>query len=118
MIMQRGLCDMNDDAHFEVFQLQAEFCKSLADAKRLMIIHELREGEKSVNDLAEKLGLKQSNTSQHLAVLRKAGVIVPRREGNVVYYDLANPRIGDACDMVRGFILEKLRNNHNLAQIL
>ncbi len=48
---------MNSESNFEVFQLQAEFCKSLADAKRLMIIHELRDGEKSVNELAETLGL-------------------------------------------------------------
>lgn len=109
---------MNDDIRIEVFQLQAEFCKSLADAKRLMIIHELREGEKSVNELAEKLGLKQSNTSQHLAVLRKAGVIIPRREGNTVFYDLANPRIGEACDLVQSFIVEQLRSNHDLSKII
>ena len=109
---------MNDETRLEVFQLQAEFCKSLADAKRLMIIHELRDGEKSVNELAEKLGLKQSNTSQHLAVLRKAGVIVPRREGNTVYYDLANPRIGQACDLVQGFIAEQLKGNQVLAEMM
>ena len=109
---------MNDENRFEIFQLQAEFCKSLADPKRLMIIHELREGEKSVNELAEKLGLKQSNTSQHLAILRKAGVIVPRREGNIVYYDLANPQIGEACDLVQSFIAEQLRSNHDLAKIM
>ncbi len=107
---------MNDDIRFEVFQLQAEFCKSLADAKRLMIIHELRDGEKSVNELAEKLGLKQSNTSQHLAILRKAGIITPRREGNAIYYELANPRIGEACDLVQGFIAEQLKGNQALAE--
>ncbi len=109
---------MSEDLPVEVFQLQAEFCKSLADPKRLMIIHELRDGEQSVNELAEKLGLKQSNTSQHLAILRKAGVIVPRREGNTVYYDLANSRIGQACDLVQSFIAEQLRSNQNLASIM
>jgi ArsR family transcriptional regulator len=109
---------MSDEIPVEVFQLQAEFCKSLADAKRLMIIHELREGEKSVNELAERLGLKQSNTSQHLAVLRKAGIIMPRREGNIVYYELANPRIGQACDLVQSFIAEQLRSNQYLASIM
>ena len=96
--------------------MQAEFCKSLADGKRLMIIHELRGGEKSVNELVENMGLKQSNTSQHLGVLRRAGVITARREGNTVYYSLSNDRIGEACDMVRDFIVEKLENNHNLAK--
>ena len=109
---------MNNEIRHEVFQLQAEFCKSLADAKRLMIIHELRDGEKSVNELVEKLGLKQSNTSQHLAILRKAGIITPRREGNTIYYELANPRIGEACDLVQGFIAERLKGNQALAEMM
>ena len=109
---------MNSNGRSEIFQIQAEFCKSLADAKRLMIIHTLRDGEKSVSELAETLGLKQSNTSQHLSVLRKAGVIVPRRDGNTVYYALANDRIGEACDLVQSFITEQLVANHNLFQTI
>jgi len=109
---------MNDDMKAELFNLQAEFCKSLADPKRLMIIHELRDGEKSVGELAEKLGLKQSNTSQHLAILRKAGVIVPHREGNTILYSLANPMIGQACDIVRNFIAEQLRGKQTLAGVM
>ena len=107
-----------NDVVMEVFQRQAELCKSLSDAKRLMIIHELRRGEKSVNDLAERLGMKQSNTSQHLGVLRNAGVAVPRREGNAVYYRLVNPKIAGACDLVREVIGEQLRDNHNLASMI
>ncbi|MDY6911874.1 MAG: metalloregulator ArsR/SmtB family transcription factor [Chloroflexota bacterium] len=106
---------MNDDNQMEIFQLQAELCRSLADAKRLMIIHELREGEKPVGELAEMLGMKQSNTSQHLAVLRNAGVILPRREGSTVFYSLASPRISDACDLVRAVIAEQLERNQTLA---
>ncbi len=109
---------MNDDPRAEVFQLQAEFCKSLADPKRLMIIHELRDGEKSVGELAERLGLKQSNTSQHLAVLRKAGVIAPRREGNTILYSLTDPMIGQACDIVRDFIAGQLRSKQTLAGVI
>jgi DNA-binding transcriptional ArsR family regulator len=100
---------------FEFFQLQAQLCKSMADAKRLLIIHELRSGPKSVSELAEILGLKQSNTSQHLAILRKAGVIVPRRESTTVYYRLANPKIGEACDLVREVIRDNVRRSQSLA---
>ena len=106
---------INDDNQMEIFQLQAELCKSLADAKRLMIIHELRDGEKSVGELAELLGLKQSNTSQHLAVLRNTGLILPRREGSTIFYSLASPRISDACDLVRAVIAEQLQRNRTLA---
>ena len=98
----------------EFFQVQAEFCKSLSDPKRLRIIHELRDGEKSVSELAEKLGIKQPNTSQHLALLRKVGVITPRRERSTVYYRLENPKIAKACDMVREVIAEQVRRNQIL----
>jgi len=106
---------LNDDSKIEVFKLQAELCKSLSDPKRLHIIHQLRDGERSVSELAESLGLKQSNTSQHLAVLRKAGIIVPRREGRTVHYGLVNPKIGEACDLVREVLTDQFRRNQSLA---
>ena len=105
---------LKDNSKAEFFQFQAEFCKSLSDPKRLRIIHELREGEKSVNELADKLGIKQSNTSQHLALLRKVGVITPRREGSTVFYRLENPKIAEACDLVRQVIAEQVRKNQIL----
>jgi len=105
------------DERTEIFQLQADLCKSLADPKRLMIIHELREGERSVSELAESLGLKQSNTSQHLAVMRKTGIITRRREGSTVYYSLVNPKIAEACDLVRGVIADQLQKNQRLAGV-
>ena len=87
-------------------QEQADFCKSLADPKRLLIIHKLSDGEKSVNTIADLVGMKQSNTSQHLAVLKKAGVIAPRRQGNMVFYRLDNERIAGDCDKLRNFIVK------------
>jgi len=101
----------------ELFCLQAELCKSLADPKRLMIIHELREGERSVGELAESLGLKQSNTSQHLAVMRKAGIVKSRRDGSTAYYSLVNPKIADACDLVRGVIADQIQRNQTLFKL-
>ena len=102
----------------KIFQLQAELCKSLADPKRLMIIQELKDGAKSVGELAELLGLKQSNTSQHLAVLRKAGVVTPDRQGNAVYYSLVTPKIAAACGMVREVIGEQLQRNQSLTGVI
>jgi len=107
----------SDKEMLEVFRLQAGLCKSLSDPKRLRIIHELRTGEKSVGEIAEILGLKQSNTSQHLAVLRKAGIVVTRREYSTVYYNLANPKIGEACDIVREVLIDQIRKNQVLAGI-
>ena len=75
-----------DEGKIEVLKLQAELCKSLSNPKRLQIIQELREGEKTVSELSEALGLKQSNTSQHIAILRRIGIASPRKEGNTAYY--------------------------------
>ena len=108
----------DDDRMVEIFHLQAEFCKSLADPKRLMIIHELRNGAKSVAELADILGLKQSNTSQHLAVLRKAGVVVSQRQVNAMYYSLTNPNIITACDMVREVIAGQLERSQTLMEVI
>ena len=107
-----------DVIKMEVLKLQAELCKSLSEPKRLHIIQELRKGERSVSELTEILGLKQSNTSQHLAVLRKIGVITPRREGSTVYYKLVNPKIAEACDLVHEVIAEQLRNKQILSSLM
>lgn len=106
---------LNED---HVFELQAEICKTMADAKRLKIIHELRQGEVSVGELSQNLGFSQSNTSQHLAILRRRGLIISRREGTSVYYSLASTRIAEACDMVHSMLLEQLTDNQTLAGML
>lgn len=108
----------DDEITAEIFRRQAEFCRSLADPKRLMIIHYLRDGAKSVTELADIAGLKQSNASQHIGVLRRAGVIRPQRQGNTVYYSLVTPKIAAACDMVRQVIAEEIQRSEGLAEIL
>ena len=102
----------------EVLRLQAELCKSLSDPKRLRIIQELRGGEKAVSEMAGILGLKQSNTSQHLAVLRRIGVITPRKEGNIVYYRLADAKIAEACDLVHEVIARQLQRSQRLSSLI
>jgi DNA-binding transcriptional ArsR family regulator len=109
---------MEADIQMEILKLQAELCKALSDPKRLHIIKELRKSELTVGELSSILGLKQSNTSQHLAVLRRIGVIVPRKEGSLVYYSLVSPRIAEACDLVHEFITQKLQSQQVLSRLL
>ena len=104
------------DAQF--FEIQAEICKTLAQPKRLLIIQELRTCEKSVSQLSSILNISQPNVSQHLSILRKRGIVTTRREGATVYYRLSSPRIGQACDLVHGFLTEQLENNRKLANSL
>lgn len=102
---------MVDGAQLQIFKMQAEICKTLADPKRLMILHELREGEKSVGQIVSALSLPQANVSQHLAVMRERGVVDARREGATVFYSLANPKIGQACDLVQEVLKDQLAAN-------
>jgi DNA-binding transcriptional ArsR family regulator len=102
----------------QLFKMQADICKTLSDPKRLMLVHELREGELSVGQLGANLELPQANISQHLAILRKHGIVTTRREGTSVFYSLASCKIGEACDMVRSVISEQLSSTDELSQML
>lgn len=66
----------------------ARFLKAFANEQRLMIMCHLREGENSVTELQQQLDLSQSALSQHLARLRKDGLVATRREAQTIYYSL------------------------------
>jgi ArsR family transcriptional regulator, virulence genes transcriptional regulator len=74
----------------------AAIAKALADPKRLCVVEELAAGERSVGDLSRCIGCQVPNMSQHLAVLRSAGVVESRREGSTVFYRLVDPTILEA----------------------
>ena len=90
----------------EEFEAQAQLCQALVDAKRLRILYLLREGERSVGELVEATGMRQTNASQHLATLRELGLVRARREANFVYYSLAAPKILQACDLIQRLLHE------------
>lgn len=68
----------------------SELLKSLANRHRLLIVCQLIEGERSVGELAEFLGIRDSTVSQHLALLRKDGVVAARRDGQTIWYSIAS----------------------------
>ena len=68
----------------------SELLKSLANRHRLLILCQLIEAEQSVGDLAVFLGVRDSTVSQHLALLRKDGLVEPRREGQTIFYSIAS----------------------------
>jgi DNA-binding transcriptional ArsR family regulator len=98
----------------EIYSLHAEFCKTLSDANRLLIINELAGGELSVNELAGRLGLHQSNTSRHLALLKDHGLVNTRRDGSSIYYSLSDPRIFEAMNLLRSVQSDQLEKRRNL----
>lgn len=75
----------------DVFRQQARVLKALANESRLQILDRLSRGECSVGELTELVGSDQSTISKHLAMLRAHGIVIDRREGNVVYYTLLTP---------------------------
>ena len=68
----------------------ADFLKHLANPRRLRILCELLDAERSVGELAAVVGLSQSALSQHLAKLRRARLVTTRREAQTIYYSLAD----------------------------
>ena len=74
-----------------IFRQQARVLKALANESRLKIINRLSRGECSVGELTEIVGSDRTTVSKHLAVLRAHGIVLDRREANVVYYTLMTP---------------------------
>jgi ArsR family transcriptional regulator len=109
---------MKQGYDIELYKLKAELCKTFSDPKRLMIISDLRGGEKSVGELVKALKSPQAVVSRHLAVLRHRGVVKTRREGVSIYYSLANTRIIDACDIVHEVLLDQIAKNGEMADKL
>ncbi|MGV8967519.1 MAG: ArsR/SmtB family transcription factor [Cellulomonas sp.] len=82
-------------------RLKAEFFKTLGHPARIRILELLSTGDHSVGELMPELGLEASHLSQQLAVLRRAGVVVARKQGNTVIYSMASPDIAALLQLAR-----------------
>ena len=91
----------------ELCELHARVCKAIADVKRLLIINELRDGPRTVGELAESLGIPQANASQHLAILRDRGIVTARRAGSNIHYSLTSRKVIEAIDLLYEFMTER-----------
>ncbi|HEX7196376.1 MAG TPA: metalloregulator ArsR/SmtB family transcription factor [Candidatus Limnocylindria bacterium] len=75
--------------------------RALADPKRLCVLERLAAGERSVSDLSREVGCQVPNMSQHLTVLRSAGLVASRREGSTVFYRLVDERVLEAYRLLQ-----------------
>lgn len=82
-------------------QRYAAISRALADPKRLCVLEILANGERSVGDLSREASCHVPNMSQHLAVLRSAGLVDSRREGSTVFYCLSDHRILEAYRLIQ-----------------
>ncbi len=99
---------VDEESRLQRYQLRAEICKVLTDPKRLMLIDALRAGEQSVGELADAVGLGLANASQHLAVLRHAGLVSTRRTGTSIHYRLSGPELVEACDVIERLVVRRI----------
>jgi ArsR family transcriptional regulator len=100
----------------QIYFYHAEMCKVFSHPKRLELINILRDKEMSVGELSQRLGLAIGNLSQHLAMMRQRHILASRKEGNVVYYRIANPRLPEAFDLLREIMFEQTRKDAALIQ--
>ena len=91
----------------QLFRLHADVCKTLSHAKRLEILNFLRNKEMNAGDIAARMEVPKANVSQHLAIMRTAGILETRRNGTNIYYRISNPKVIKACDLMREVLLEQ-----------
>ncbi len=92
----------------EIYELQAGICSALAHPVRLEILDILGESEKNASELLDTLEIPKANLSQHLSVLKEAGVVQARKEGLYQYYSLGLPGIKEACGMLRVLLMTRV----------
>lgn len=88
----------------------------LSSPKRLMILSLLSKKEMSVGELAESMDTALATVSQHLMVLRSKQIVRARKEGQTVYYKITDPRLTDACTLIRVILLDGMKKRGEIAK--
>lgn len=91
-----------------LYELQAGICSALSHPIRLEILDLVSSNEKSSTELLALLDIPKANLSQHLSVLKDAGILKTRKDGQYQYVSLALPKIKDACSLVRGILADRI----------
>ena len=101
-----------------VYGAKAGLFRVLGHPARVRIVELLRDGERSVGALQSELGLESGATSQHLAALRRAGVVESRRDGTSVFYRAADERVFDLLDAGRALVTRQLEGQQSMLREL
>ncbi len=91
-----------------LYERHAEMCKVFSNSTRLMILNVLRETEMTVAAISEKLGIALGTVSPHLLMMKRQRVLGSRKDGNQVFYRLANPKMLQAFDLIREILYEQM----------
>lgn len=91
-----------------LYQAKAEFFKTLGHPARIRVLELLSIREHAVSELLPEVGIEPAHLSQQLAVLRRAGLVVSRKEGSTVYYSLTSPQVAELLVVARRILTEVL----------
>ncbi len=100
----------------KLYEIHADICKTLGNAKRIEILNALNDRELTVSELSNILGISPANVSQHLAVMKQKGILTARREGINIYYKVSNPKVNQACALMREVLLEQLEEGQKMVR--
>ncbi len=109
--MRRG---QSPEAEEQIFEMQVRICKAFANSTRLRMLDLLGKREYTVSDLQSALGITLPNVSQHLSVLKAAGIVSTRRDGKQIHCSLTLPEVKEACQLIRNVLRAQLRNGRKL----
>jgi len=101
-----------------VYQVKAEFFKTLSHPARIRVLELLRDGERSVGELIPEVGLEASHLSQQLAVLRRANIVTSRKDGSSVFYSVVDPRIFELLEVAKAILTTSLTGTKELLEEL
>lgn len=101
-----------------LYEIKAELFKALGHPARIRILELMASGEVQVSTLLTETGMEASHLSQHLTVLRRAGVVTSRREGNAVFYRTAHPSVEALLNAAREFLVDALTRTHSTLNAL
>jgi len=98
----------------EILERQVTICKAFANSTRLRMLDLLGQRDWSSAELQDELGVSKANLSQHVLILKSAGVILRRRQGREVFFSLAMPEVKRACQLIQHVLRVQIRNGQKL----
>ena len=101
-----------------IYTVKSDFFRVLGHPARIKILELLRDGERSVGDLQAALSLDSGGTSQHLALLKRHGLLDSRRERTSVYYSVRDPRMFQLLEVARQILTANLEGATSLLREL
>jgi DNA-binding transcriptional ArsR family regulator len=99
----------------EVFERQARICKAFANPTRLRMLDLLGKRNWAASELQRELKISKANLSQHIAVLKGAGIVAARREGKAVHFSLTMPEVKSACQLIRDVLRAQIKGERRLS---